>query len=187
MKYWTVTKDLWNAKFYCRNSSFNIVCKYSNISLANIQISQALILFANIQISRGRGVYISQTKHLTSGHTVMKMAFTLTSSSAQTVCPKKTTRTEEWKQFQTFFFFLCKTKEIPCTHMIRNQNPIIPQNFANTTRQISLKRKMRLHLLWNLMFLFTCMLVLNVKNRILDKLSLALNLNAGELTKRDDF
>lgn len=88
---------------------------------------------------------------------------------------------------KTISNFLCKAKEIPCTHMIRNQNPIIPQNFANTTRQISLKRKMRLHLLWNLMFLFTCMLVLNVKNRILDKLSLALNLNAGELTKRDDF
>jgi len=77
MKYWTVTKDLWNAKFYCRNSSFNVVCKYSNISLANIQISQALILFANIQISRGRGVYISQTKYL-SRQTVMKMAFILT-------------------------------------------------------------------------------------------------------------
>ena len=127
MKYWTVTKDLWNAKFYCRNSSFNIVCKYSNISLANIQISQALTLFANIQISRGRGVYILQTKYL-SRYTVMKMAFLLTvnnSSSAQLVCRKKTTRTEEWKQFLIFFFFLCKAKEIPCIYDQKSKSNIL--------------------------------------------------------------
>lgn len=44
---------------------------FSNISLANIQISQALILFENIQISRGRGVYISQTKYPSSWQTVI--------------------------------------------------------------------------------------------------------------------
>lgn len=127
---WTVTKDLWNAKFnFCRNSSFNVVCKYSNISLANIQISQALILFVNIQISRGRGVYISQTKSPSSWQTVMKLILAVKFSPIGGELQEQ--RNEN--NFKISCCFSAKSKRNPL-HMIRNQNPIISLQFARTTR-----------------------------------------------------
>jgi hypothetical protein len=167
---WTVTKDLWNAKFnFCRNSSFNVVCKYSNISLANIQISQALILFVNIQISHGRGVYISQTKYPSSWQTVMKIILAVKFLSRW----RRTARTEEWKQFQNFLLFLCKDQKKSIAYDQKSKS----NNFSTVFNhnQIDLaKTENTIAFVVESDVLVNPVLVLNVESHILFKFSSAL-------------
>ena len=108
-------KRPWNAKFkMVETQALTLVWKYLNVS---------------------RCLYFSN-KISVADKIVTKMAFilnVLSSSSALVFCRKryKNRRTEN---FRIFFFFNPSRKRNPILRIIRNQNPIISQYFASTTR-----------------------------------------------------
>jgi hypothetical protein len=114
MKCWTVTKDLGMQSLNGWNSSFNVGLKISKCLAMFIFLKQNL---SSGQNSHKNGIYIE----------------VLSSSSALVFCRKryKNRRTEN---FRIFFFFNLSRKRNPILRIIRNQNPIISQYFASTTR-----------------------------------------------------
>lgn len=108
-------KRPWNAMFkMVETQALTLVWKYLNVS---------------------RCLYFSN-KISVDDKIVTKMAFilnVLSSSSALVFCRKryKNRRTEN---FRIFFFFNLSRKRNPILRIIRNQNPIISQYFASTTR-----------------------------------------------------